>query len=294
MASAMKQCARRFKDIRMRREAESKLSLKELVQQSVRDSNDAAVPNRMSKDNLVGSRRLIIRQALQSLRSRAPLPSASALVPHYSQQVDTVARGSKTGQAWLPAEFTKLATKAVEHEFEMSFDGTAVALAWVDVSYSAEVNNRSFAALGHAVLHLYARSQCVALGSELGSEHQNAAAEMVSNALLSKVFRGFKSSIHVLTSMETARLLNGHCFYGSTLGKAIVRHYPVDGPDSSDDASGENLRELEKATKIACYSSVLKALVGCVYLEHGLDAAVDFVNKTIYPRLVRVLDGTIK
>ena len=153
----------------------------------------------------------------------------------------------------------------------------------VDVSYSRRANNASLSAIGATVLHHYARSASFV---QIEDSFKECALELVCDANLASAFAASPSTRFVLTDIATARVLGDASYYGSVLGSDVLRHYPDEG--------GVIAPEEADAVRTRVLSGVLQAVVGHVYLDRGLDAAILLIEEHFMRRLLLAAASRLK
>eukprot|EP01060_Flectonema_neradi_P015341 TRINITY_DN21984_c0_g1_i1.p1 TRINITY_DN21984_c0_g1~~TRINITY_DN21984_c0_g1_i1.p1 ORF type:complete len:307 (+),score=48.44 TRINITY_DN21984_c0_g1_i1:60-923(+) len=271
-------CESRLRRIRKNNMQLDSSSMLDLITASVADNNESSVPTKKNEEQNV-------KDAIKALRANLPTGD-KLLIPSYGYI--NSARNEDTG-AWLPEDFSSKSEGHLKDIFGIKVtQGVLSVLPLIDKSFHSTTNNEALAKCGETIIHMYTRRLALEMQEAHPKEHLRFGVELATDGNLSRVLRGYLPiSRSVLTDMETAYLLDSLCYYGTILGASTVASYPIEN-------KVVKTQENSKSTKIRVYSTCLKALVGAVYLENGIDAAVDFIEKYICPKLKKILDGTIK
>ena len=276
--TARRVCDTRLRRIRNKNSKSDNMSMLELVTASISDNNSSNTPSRRSDEQN-------LKEAINALKNNLP-NGDDILIPSYGHidSVRNVFRG-----AWLPEDFSSVAEKRLNSVFNIKdSNGVISVLPMVDKSFHETSNNEAIAKVGEAIIHLYTRRVGLEIQNEYPEKYLRTGIELASDGNLSRILRGYLPiSKNILTDLETAHLLDGLCYYGKVLGSGTIAHYPFK-------EKVEKTQETSKESKIRVYSTCLKAVVGSVYLENGIDSAVEFIEKYICPKLKKILEGEIK
>eukprot|EP01065_Artemidia_motanka_P035944 TRINITY_DN43851_c0_g1_i1.p1 TRINITY_DN43851_c0_g1~~TRINITY_DN43851_c0_g1_i1.p1 ORF type:complete len:319 (+),score=112.05 TRINITY_DN43851_c0_g1_i1:50-958(+) len=241
--------------------AQEDATLLELVQAAAADGNNA-IPS----DARTFSKSAVTSQGLQGLEGKE-LSARRFLVPDVWVHGD---RKSRSGLPLYPPNFSKDVCQDAKKEFGLTFEaGGAFCNAFVDPSYNPSYHNGSLVLVGNSLLHLYVRSWVVqALPDRDDEEHRALATRLLSLQVLAHAARGWDCCRYVLTDMAMAKRMGRRSFFGGVVPPSLLRHYAI--PGGSEEVDGDVV--------LQCYADLLVAVVGAVYIEHGIDHAAQFIQ----------------